>query len=227
MPPQIALLRGINLGSRNRVPMPELREKLSAAGYGEVETVVRSGNLVLEKPANADELRELIKQWFDVDQPVIVRTAAQWRKVIDKNPLDVPDGKRFQVVFFAGRVKQIDVGDIGDDEVALRRSRDLLLASERHPEVASGEGPRQARRRHRAQLEHHPQTRGAAVSRRTDFARVVEPFVSPKGAHIHAKATRTPRRSAVGRSGPSPCFTSRTRARPPLPAASGHAVADA
>ncbi len=118
MPPQIALLRGINLGSRNRVPMPELRERLGEAGYGEVRTVVQSGNLVLEKPADADELRKLIKGWFDVDQPVIVRTAAQWRRVIEKNPLDIPDGKRFQVVFFAGRIKEIDVGDIGDEEVA-------------------------------------------------------------------------------------------------------------
>lgn len=118
MPPQIALLRAINLGSRNRVPMAELREKLSEAGYGEVQTVVQSGNLVLEKPGDADDLRKLIKKWFDVDQPVIVRTAAQWRKVIEKNPLDVPDGKRFQVVFFADRVKKIDVGDIGKEEVA-------------------------------------------------------------------------------------------------------------
>ena len=43
----IALLRGINLGSRNRVPMPELRELLAANGYDDPRTLVQSGNVVL------------------------------------------------------------------------------------------------------------------------------------------------------------------------------------
>ena len=54
---QIALLRGINLGSHNRVPMPRLRELLGELGYEDVETVVQSGNIVLSsslKPADLE-----------------------------------------------------------------------------------------------------------------------------------------------------------------------------
>ena len=47
MASRIVLLRGINLGSRNRIAMPELREALTEAGFGDVRTYVASGNVVL------------------------------------------------------------------------------------------------------------------------------------------------------------------------------------
>ena len=43
----IALLRGINLGAKRRVPMAELRALLTEAGYDNVRTYVQSGNVVL------------------------------------------------------------------------------------------------------------------------------------------------------------------------------------
>jgi len=43
----IVLLRGINIGSRNRIAMPELRKVLEAAGFDDVRTYVQSGNVVL------------------------------------------------------------------------------------------------------------------------------------------------------------------------------------
>jgi uncharacterized protein (DUF1697 family) len=102
---QIALLRGINLASRNRVPMPALREHLAELGYGEVQTVVQSGNLVLESTAStkplAADLQAAIADRFGVDTPVVVRTAKQLAKVVADNPFPdaVEDPKRFQVTF--------------------------------------------------------------------------------------------------------------------------------
>ena len=51
MPRQIVLLRGINIGSRNRIAMPALREELEDAGFGDVKTYVQSGNVVLTSRA--------------------------------------------------------------------------------------------------------------------------------------------------------------------------------
>ncbi len=102
---QIALLRGINLGSRNRVPMPALRDHLGQLGYGEVRTVVQSGNLVLESTASerqlAGNLREAIAERFGVDTPVVVRTAPQLAAVVESNPFPeaIADPKRYQVTF--------------------------------------------------------------------------------------------------------------------------------
>src|SRR6478735_3513578 len=48
VPRQIVLLRGINLGSRNRVAMPELREVLEGAGFEDVQTYVQSGDVATD-----------------------------------------------------------------------------------------------------------------------------------------------------------------------------------
>ena len=91
---QIALLRGINLGSRNRVSMPELRAALEAAGYEDVATLVQSGNILLtsaKKPKTLErEISKLVLDEFGVDGATVVRTRDELAGVIERNP--IPDG---------------------------------------------------------------------------------------------------------------------------------------
>src|SRR3954447_14200185 len=91
---QIALLRGINLGSRNRIRMPDLRDLCAELGHSDVETHLQSGNVVLRSSQSlsqtAEELRKAIAKEWDLDVPVLMRTPAQMRKVRDDNPF--PDG---------------------------------------------------------------------------------------------------------------------------------------
>jgi uncharacterized protein (DUF1697 family) len=109
MPTQIAFLRGINLGSRNRIAMPALREALADAGFEDVRTYVQSGNIILssrKKPdAVARELRKLVKKRFGLELHVAVRTRAELAKVVERNPLGkvAKDPKRYQVTFLAKR----------------------------------------------------------------------------------------------------------------------------
>lgn len=109
---QVALLRGINIGSRNRIAMPALREALSGAGYEDVATYVQSGNVVLtsrEKSAALERsLERLIAQRFDLEIPVVVRTRVQLAKVVEENPLgDVAlDPKRYQVAFLRSKLSR-------------------------------------------------------------------------------------------------------------------------
>ena len=131
MPRQIALLRGINLGPRNRVPMPELRELLTGLGYDDVATVVQSGNIVLTsnaEPAQLEtDLRKEIAKAFGVDTPVIVRTRTELEKVVTDNPLTaaVADPKRFQVSFLsdtcpAAVARELEAADVAPEQVAVR-----------------------------------------------------------------------------------------------------------
>ena len=53
---QIVLLRGINLGARNRVSMPELRTALERDGFDDVQTYLQSGNVVLTSDASPEEV---------------------------------------------------------------------------------------------------------------------------------------------------------------------------
>lgn len=104
----IVLLRGINLGPRNRIAMPELRAALEDAGFVDVGTYVQSGNVVLSGTATPDTVaracERLIADRFGLDIAVVVRTRAQLARVVARNPFaDVAtDPKRYQVSFLDG-----------------------------------------------------------------------------------------------------------------------------
>lgn len=89
MPIIIALIRGINVGSTRKLPMAELRAACAEKGLGEVQTYIQSGNLVLDHASASGVetvLETLIHARFGHDVPVVARTAAQWRALIDACP---------------------------------------------------------------------------------------------------------------------------------------------
>lgn len=118
MEQRIALLRGINLGPRNRVAMPALRELLGDAGFEPVRTYVQSGNVVLAsrtKPETLErKLEQLITDQFGFEVGVIVRTEAQLAAVVKRNPLAkvVTEPKRYQVTFLAESLKPARVEEL-------------------------------------------------------------------------------------------------------------------
>lgn len=87
----VSLLRGINLGARNKVPMPALREALVAAGFGQVQTYVQSGNVVTSSRHRSPErvaalVREVVAGGFGLDVPVVARSPAELQAVLEWNP---------------------------------------------------------------------------------------------------------------------------------------------
>jgi uncharacterized protein (DUF1697 family) len=107
---QIVLLRGINIGPRNRISMPQLRDALAAAGFDDVRTYLQSGNVVLSsklKPeATARKVERVITERFGLEIAVVVRTKAELARVARKNPLAevAKDAKRYQVSFLAKKL---------------------------------------------------------------------------------------------------------------------------
>jgi uncharacterized protein (DUF1697 family) len=101
----VAMLRGINLGPRRRVPMADLRTLLTEAGYEDVRTYVQSGNVVLRSPAKPaevePELQGFISERFGFDVPVIVRSRAQLAAIVKADPFGhVADNPKRYVVTF-------------------------------------------------------------------------------------------------------------------------------
>jgi uncharacterized protein (DUF1697 family) len=84
-----ALLRGINLGARNKVSMPQLRELFDELGYENVTTYLQSGNVLFRSPAPRDELtREIeraIRGRFGLDITVLLRTKSELRATVARN----------------------------------------------------------------------------------------------------------------------------------------------
>ncbi len=106
---RIVLLRGINLGPRNRISMPELRELLAGAGFGDVRTYLQSGNVVLSSKASparvARECERQIADGLGLDIRVVVRTGDELAEVVRRNPLGkvAVNPKRYQVSFLADK----------------------------------------------------------------------------------------------------------------------------
>ena len=106
MPRFVALLRGVNVGRANRVPMAELRGLLEAQGYGDVRTLQNSGNAVFTgkagaSRAHADRIRNGLSARLGVDIPVIVKSAQEMAAIEAENELAAAatDASRLLVAF--------------------------------------------------------------------------------------------------------------------------------
>jgi uncharacterized protein (DUF1697 family) len=87
VPRYAVLLRGINLGSTNKIAMAELRELLGEAGFTDVRTHLNSGNVVLSGPqAPAKIIEKAITERTGLKVPCVVLTAKQLRAIVDGHP---------------------------------------------------------------------------------------------------------------------------------------------
>jgi uncharacterized protein (DUF1697 family) len=126
-PPEViwaALLRAVNLGARNKVPMAPLRELFEREGCTAVRTYVQSGNVVFEHPSpDADALAAAIADDFGVDTVVVLRRPRQLRALAAKHPFG-KDTSASHVAFPASPLKQRDRSALlklqeGEDALAL------------------------------------------------------------------------------------------------------------
>ena len=89
----LILLRGINVGGRNKVPMAPLRELLEELGYSNVSTYIASGNVILHSRRAPEGIKRQIEtalpERFRLDSELIavrVLTHADLRAVVDRRP---------------------------------------------------------------------------------------------------------------------------------------------
>jgi uncharacterized protein (DUF1697 family) len=87
----VALLRGINVGGKNKVPMPDLVEMFTEAGCSNVRTYIQSGNVVFSvAPKSAKRVPDLVSRRiadrFGYRVPVVLRTVDEFRQVAVSNP---------------------------------------------------------------------------------------------------------------------------------------------
>jgi uncharacterized protein (DUF1697 family) len=138
---RIVLLRGINLGARNRVAMPKLRQLLEDAGFEDVSTYLQSGNVVLSsdltEKALARKIKRVLADGFGLELDVVVRTRSELARVVRLNPLgDVATNpKRYQVSFLSEKPAPAIVRELralaAPSEQVVARGRELYAW---HPE---------------------------------------------------------------------------------------------
>ena len=89
----VVLIRGINVGGKNKVPMAGLKKCLEQLGFSNVSTYIASGNVILESDKGADEIGTQIEmalpESFKLDDElvrVLVLTRDRLQAVIDNKP---------------------------------------------------------------------------------------------------------------------------------------------
>ena len=139
MASHVALLRGINVGGRNKVPMADLREVVTSLGHADVSTYIQSGN-VLFSTADTDTaklaaaLESAIEDRFGIWSSVVVLSRDELAGVLAANPYpDEPNPRLVHVVFLNATPASDLLTRISaaGDAVAAKGSRDTVQAAGR------------------------------------------------------------------------------------------------
>ena len=108
----VALLRGINVGGKNKLQMASLKKRLEELGFPNVSTYIASGNVIFESDKPADEIKaqleKVLAESFKFDDEfikVLVLARNQLQAVIDKKPEDFgeqPEKYHSDAIFLIG-----------------------------------------------------------------------------------------------------------------------------
>ena len=136
MASHLALLRGINVGGRNKVPMAELREVVTSLGYTGVTTYIQSGNVLFTTPESdtaklASALEAAITGAFGIESSVVVLSRDELAQILDRNPYpEQPNPKLVHVVFLNAepRADLLDRIEAAERAAAAKGSRDSVTA---------------------------------------------------------------------------------------------------
>ena len=102
----VALLRGINVGGKNIIPMTGLKACFEELGLADVSTYIASGNVLFHAAGSASTLTGRIERAlatsFRYQASIVLRTAAQMRTVVTRAPQGFgadPARYRYDVAF--------------------------------------------------------------------------------------------------------------------------------
>lgn len=100
----VALLRGINVGGKNKLPMADLRQIFSDVGARDVRTYIQSGNVLYQGDDVSVAVSEQIAARFGYRVPVLIRPARDWASIVANNPFlpEVEDITKLHVAFLDG-----------------------------------------------------------------------------------------------------------------------------
>jgi uncharacterized protein (DUF1697 family) len=108
----LALLRGVNVGGKNKLAMSALSERLTDLGLQDVSTVLATGNVLLRSSTPArtlgQQIESVLVEDFGLHQDpvkVLVLTAAQVHAVVENKPDhfgEEPDTYHSDAIFLMG-----------------------------------------------------------------------------------------------------------------------------
>ncbi len=95
----VILLRGINVGGHGKLPMKELCALLETLGAANPRSYIQSGNVVIDRVVNAEDVEAAIEEVKGFRPRVMVISADEFREIAAQNPFDEPEGKLLHIWF--------------------------------------------------------------------------------------------------------------------------------
>lgn len=99
----VALLRAVNVGGTGKLPMNDLVQLCTGAGFEDVQTYIASGNVVFATDLPIDQAKTALEARLEAyagrPVPVFIRTGLELNRILDANPFPDKPGNRTMVVF--------------------------------------------------------------------------------------------------------------------------------
>jgi uncharacterized protein (DUF1697 family) len=113
----IALLKGVNVGGRNKLPMKLLVSELESAGLSDVKAYIQSGNLVFRSPRTkgdiASQIANTIEEKFAFRPHVVMLSYKDLVTASEQNPFSEltseTDSKLVHFFFLSEAPAKIDI----------------------------------------------------------------------------------------------------------------------
>lgn len=133
----IALLRGVNISGKNKVPMAELKKIFEELGFGAVKTYLNSGNVIFSSDEEnigslTDRIETTIKKWFGLDIPILVISKEDLEDILQHAPAwwgDVNKKIYDNLIFIMAPATFAEVwGEIGEPREGLEKIKKYKVA---------------------------------------------------------------------------------------------------
>ena len=124
----VALLRGINLGAKNKVDMKSLKALFEKMDYEDVRTYIQTGNVIFDN-TNYDvlQLQIALLETYGFDIPVVIRSKEELEE-IQQHPIFLKE--QVYVMFLEKEVsdKQLTIlKNLVDDEFFVSNRRNIII----------------------------------------------------------------------------------------------------
>ncbi|TQR13137.1 DUF1697 domain-containing protein [Psychrobacillus lasiicapitis] len=125
----VALLRGINLGAKNKVEMKSLKALFEDLGYENVRTYIQTGNVIFDNIVyDVLQLEHALRETYGFDIPVTVRSKAELEE-IQQHPIFLKD--QVYVMFLENEIsddQQTLLDSLIDDEFVVWHRRNVIIS---------------------------------------------------------------------------------------------------
>ncbi|MFJ5771051.1 DUF1697 domain-containing protein [Psychrobacillus sp. NPDC093180] len=125
----VALLRGINLGAKNKVDMKSLKTLFEEIGYENVRTYIQTGNVIFDNTIyDVLCLEHMLRETYSFDIPVVVRSKEELEE-IQQHPIFLKD--QVYVMFLAKEIsdeQQALLDSLVDDEFVVWNRRNVIIS---------------------------------------------------------------------------------------------------